>query len=429
LKHSVLKYAGKNNALIVGLVHLQPFMQHRKILIVTNRIPYPLNDGGNIAVHAMIEGYHKAGIEVFLFSMNTSRHYIPIEELPSLFQAIRVDTFDIDTDIKIVPSLKNFLLSKQPQQADRFFDKAFEKKLLVAIDSFEPDIIQLESIYLSVYIPAIRQQSPAIIASRLHNIEHQIWERLAAVTSNTFKRFYLKDLSARIKRFESQAWKQADVLVAITEADATVIKESGITTPIHVAPLGINNDKIVYNLAQERWVGYHIGAMDWLPNAEAISWFLENVWKEIHKALPDFEFHFAGRNMPASFKKYEGDGVLCAGEVADAKTFISDKKILLVPLQAGSGIRVKVMEAIAAEKLVVSTSVGVQGIVGLQPNHHFLLAETPADFVTQLQFVFENLERAEKIAKDGAAYIKTNFCQNSITQDLLQALDKISSKR
>jgi len=397
-------------------------MKNRRILIITNRVPYPLKDGGNLAMHAMIEGYHNVGMEVFLFSMNTSRHYVAVEELPGLFKEIRFETFDIDTDIKIFPSLKNYLLSKQPNQAERFFDKDFERKLLAAIEDFEPDIIQLESIYLSVYLPSIRAASKAFVTTRLHNIEYQIWEKLANETTNKFKRIYLRDLAARIKKFEMNAWKESDLLISIADMDADVVRSLGINAAIHVAPFGVDTNISPTVPEDEKWVGYHIGAMDWMPNAEAVTWFLENVWKDLHKTLPDFEFHFAGRNMPASFKKYQGDGIVCAGEVPDAKAFIADKKILIVPLQAGSGIRVKIMEAIAAEKLVISTTIGMQGINGLEDGKHFLLAETAEDFIKQIKFALENKAAAAIIAKTGAAHIKNAYDQKKIAITLSEQI-------
>jgi glycosyltransferase involved in cell wall biosynthesis len=404
-------------------------MKNRRILIVTNRIPYPLKDGGNLAMYTMIDGYYKAGWDVFLLSMNTSRHYVAVEELPELFQQIQLETFDIDTDIKLVPSLKNYFLSKQPNQAERFFDKDFEKKLLKVIADFDPEFIQLESVYLNVYLPSIREVVKTPVAIRLHNIEHQIWERLGTETSNLLKRKYLKDLAARIQKFELNAWKEADLLIPITDADADYVKSTHVKTPLHVASFGIDSCKAKQKITEhEKWIGYHIGAMDWMPNIEAMTWFLENVWKELHKELPEFEFHFAGRNMPASFKKYEGNGIVCAGEVADAHAFIADKKLLIVSLQAGSGIRVKIMEALAQEKLVISTSVGVQGINGLEAGKHFLLAETAEDFIKQISFAIHNKEAAKAIAHSGAQLIYEHYNQKRITESLCQTIITLMDK-
>ena len=131
----------------------------------------------------------------------------------------------------------------------------------------------------------------------------------------------------------------------------------------------------------------------------------------------------AGRNMPASFKKYEMNGVVCAGEVADATEFIADKKILVVPLQAGSGIRIKIMEAIAAEKLVISTAIGMQGINDAIDGVHFLLAEKAEDFIRQIKWALANKDKAMEIAKNGAALIKEKYDQKKIMYELVQRIN------
>ena len=397
-------------------------MKHR-ILILTNRVPFPLNDGGALAMYAMIEGFHKAGWDVFLFSMNTSRHYVAQEQLPSLFSDIRFETFDINTDIKLVPTLRNFLLSKKPNHAKRFYDASFDSRLKQIISEFEPSIVQLESVYLATYIPSIRANTAAPISIRLHNIEYEVWERLAHDTENSFRRYYLKDLAARIKRFEISAWNLADVLIPITDTDAAVAKEYTENKKIFTTPFGVDTSKIQMS-ERERWEGYHIGAMDWMPNAEAITWFLEEVWPQLHQQAPEFRFHFAGRNMPGSFEKYENEHVICHGEVPDAKEFIRDKKILIVPLRSGGGIRVKILEAMAAGKLIVCTAIGMQGISAV-PGRDYLLADTAEDFVRQIKWAMENKSLAEQIARNAAALVSQQYDQEKIMQALIAGVESV----
>jgi glycosyltransferase involved in cell wall biosynthesis len=381
-----------------------------------------LNDGGAMAMNAMLEGYLDHAWEVYLCSMNTSRHYVSKESLPKLYDKIKFDTFDINTEVKIVPTLKNFFLSKKPNHVDRFYDKDFEQKLKRIISSFEPEVIQIESIYLASYIPVLKEATDAKIVVRLHNIEHEIWERLSGDATSTFKRFYLKDLAARIKRFELQAWSTADILVPITSTDAHLIQTSIPNANIIVAPFGINIESVQRPNTNSKWVGYHIGAMDWLPNVEAISWFLESIWPDLHKEVPEFEFYFAGRNMPGSFEKYESKGVSCEGEVASAKEFIKDKRVLIVPLRSGGGIRIKILEAMASGKLVVSTSIGMQGINEAQPGGHFLLADSEKDFVSQIKWIMKNKEEAESIAKAGASLVTDKYNQRKIMSRLISQM-------
>lgn len=399
-------------------------MVKHRILIVTNRVPYPLNDGGSLAMHAMVEGYHNAGWEVMLLSMNTSRHYVSLEALPEFYRKIRFEAFDINTDVRLVPTLVNFFLSRKPNHATRFYEKDFALKLDRMIDDFEPDVIQLESVYLATYLPGIRQATKAPVAIRLHNIEHQIWERLAT-EATTIRKFYLKDLCSRIRKFEVAAWNDADLLIPITKTDADTAATLAPQKRSITVPFGINTQVLPRHTGTEQWVGYHIGAMDWMPNAEAISWFLEEVWLELHRLQPDFEFHFAGRNMPGYFEKYEHDGVTCAGEVEDAAQFIANKKILIVPLRSGGGIRVKILEAMAAGKLVISTTIGMQGIERAIPDKHYLLADTREDFIRQVQWAMAHKAEAEKVATSGAKMVNTCYDQARIMQRLLQQMEQL----
>ena len=398
-------------------------MAKHRVLIVTNRVPFPLNDGGALAMHAMVQGYYNEGWDVHLLSMNTSRHYVAPDDLPELYGKIAFDTFDINTDVNLVPTVKNFIFSRKPNHVERFYDRDFDKKLKEIINTHDPELIQIESVYLASYIPSIRQVSSARIAIRLHNVEYQIWERLSAEAPSSLKRFYLRDLAARIKRFETSAWNKADILIPISVIDATLVKEAAIGKHVFVAPFGIEMPERK-DAVDEKWIGYHIGAMDWMPNAEGIRWFLEDIWPELHRQSPDFRFFFAGRNMPGSFVKYDGNGVTCSGEVANAGDFIADKKVLIVPLKSGGGIRIKILEAMAAGKLVLSTSVGMQGIEA-EPGTHYLLAETEEDFQNQVQWLLANKESAEMIARDGRKMVTNQYDGRKIIATLAANLSRI----
>ena len=188
-----------------------------------------------------------------------------------------------------------------------------------------------------------------------------------------------------------------------------------------VVPFGVDTDKIQPQTGSE-WVGYHIGAMDWLPNAEGINWFLKEAWPQIHQLHPEFTFHFAGRKMSESFMKANIAGVKCYGEVPDANAFIADKKILIVPLRSGGGIRVKILEAMAMGKIVISTTIGMQGIDAI-PGTHFLEVNTPHQFSEAINWVLSNRKAAELIGTNAAALIHEKYDANSIQKALITWLE------
>ena len=399
-------------------------MSERKILIVTNRVPYPLKDGGNLAMHAMIEGYHKAGWKVLLLSMNTSRHRVSEDQLRKIYTHIHgFEWVDINNDVNWKKALINYLFSRQPEHAERFYHQSFRDKLADVLYGFNPDVVQVESVFLTTYLPDIRQHSSAITVLRMHNVEYQIWQGLARRTPNQLKKLYFGSLSVRIRNFERAAWKEYDMVLPITEKDAYQVSRLEEISNLEVAPYGLDLSKIQPG-ANERWVGYHIGAMDWLPNRKAMEWFLNHAWPKVHKAVPRFEFYFAGREMPEEFSKLRLSGVHCMNEVPDAAEFIADKKILIVPLWSGGGIRVKILEAMAAGKVVVTTSTGIKGIEA-SPGVHYLRIQTPRDAANAIKWCLTHPEDAQKMADAARQLIAEKYERNKVMNTITASLEKL----
>jgi glycosyltransferase involved in cell wall biosynthesis len=398
-------------------------MQHRKVLIVTNRVPYPLKDGGNLAMQAMIEGYHKAGWQVYLLSMNTSRHHISRDQLQKLFMHLyRFEWVEFNNNLKWTDIIKNFLFSKEPEHAMRYYSDDFKDKLKEVLTSFNPDVVQVESVYLSTYLPVIKQNSHAVSVLRLHNVEYQIWQSLSKKHKNRFKQIYFNSLTERIRNFERNAWTGYDLLLPITEKDAYLVERLEEVKNIIIAPFSIDIENVKQGNSQEKWVGYHIGAMDWIPNKEGILWFLNRAWPKIHRSLPSFEFYFAGRKMPDEFMNLNIPGIHCMNEVPDADEFIADKKILIVPLWSGGGIRVKILEAMAAGKVVITTSNGIKGIEA-NPGEHYLLVRKPEEFERAIKWCLENKPAAEKMAENARQLVREKYNQSKVIREVIGELE------
>jgi glycosyltransferase involved in cell wall biosynthesis len=197
---------------------------------------------------------------------------------------------------------------------------------------------------------------------------------------------------------------------------------------MHTVPFGVNLSEVNSVSRSNIMVGYHIGAMDWLPNQEAMRWFLLEVWPEVKKANPNFRFEFAGRNMPTWFRDLQIDGVTCRGEVADAGAFAADKDILIVPLRSGGGIRVKILEAMQLGKVIISTSIGVQGIEVVD-GVSFINADDNHLFVEKISWLLKNPNEAREIGKNAAQLVKTEYDNRKIIKELIGQLDAMITNR
>ena len=390
-----------------------------KILQVSHRVPYPLNEGGTIGIYNYTRGFAEAGHEVTLVALNGIKHKINTEEaLVELRKFGRTFIFDIDTNIKIVPAFLN-LFTKKSYNVSRFYNTGFKNFLVNLLSTETFDVIQVEGTFVAEYYDEIRKHSKALIVLRQHNVEYQIWERLSENETNPIKKWYLNILSKRLKIFERSIINLFDAVVPVTEDDADLFRKLGCTKPIFVSPSGIDTNywKPTPQL-ENLYKIYHLGSLEWVPNREAVLWFIKDVWPLILKIDKRFTLYIAGKNMPDFMKNMQAENVKMIGEVKDGADFIKDKMITVVPLLSGSGIRLKILEAMSAAKLVVSTSIGAQGI-SYTKDEDILIADTPQEFENNFKKIIQNVEETNKIKNNGFALIQKNYSNEAVVGRLL----------
>jgi glycosyltransferase involved in cell wall biosynthesis len=393
-----------------------------KILFLAHKMPYPPNDGGTIATLSMAKAIARLGNRVTMLAMNTYKHNFNVKDLPKdLTQLIEFHTVSVDTKIKPPELLINLLFSRLPYNAKRFISLNYEHALIELLKNNKFDIVQLEGLYLYPYIPTIRKYFKGKIAFRAHNIEHEIWRRSLNNQSSGLKKWYLKLLTRRMKKFEINSLNKFDILVPITERDGHVFEFLGNKAPKCVAPVGIDIDKYEYSLNNEiKPELAFIGSLDWMPNQEGIKWFLDKVWPLILKSRPDTKFHIAGRNAP---KNYELDvrrqNVVFHGEVDNAMKYLSEYNYMVVPLLSGSGMRVKIVEGMATGRVVFTTSIGVEGI-DAQNGEHIFIEDQPDRLAHTINKVLSDSTATKNTSRKAREYIESEFGNEQIANKLIQ---------
>ena len=392
-----------------------------RILQLCNRVPWPPNDGGAIAMLNMTKGFYGLGQELHLLCLNTRKHHINEPDLPPLFKSLAsFKTVDINTGINPIGAFMNLVFTRKSYHISRFYSKEFEKELIKTLKSQDFDIIQIEGLHLCLYIDAIRQYSHAKISLRAHNLEYLIWERLADSEGNQLKRMYLNILTKRLLNFEANAVKKVDFLIPITHADAELFGEMEAKAAIFVSPAGLDMQDYVIDKSKREWPGlFHLGALNWMPNVQGIEWFLKEIWPKLHSAFPKLKFYIAGRNMPGWLKKLDRVGVVAIGEVDNAVDFMNSKSIMVVPLLSGSGMRIKIIEGMALGKTIVSTTIGAEGI-DYEDETNILIADDPEEFVSAIKKCINNPEMANRLGKNARLLAEKEYSNSSLVGKLVE---------
>ncbi len=385
-----------------------------RILQLCKKFPFPVKDGEAVDIFNMSKGFAENGCSVTLLAMNTVKHFV---EDPALQDHVghfeSVYTVQADTSVRFIDAVSN-LFSDKSYHIERFTLDAFRTKLGEIIGKEKFDVIQLESLYMTPYINTIRKMSHAIISMRAHNVEYEIWDDLSAQAQNPVKKWYFKLCADRLKKYELQQLHKYDFLVPITGNDLQKYRALGYRKNALAAPTGL--DVSQYKVHSQSHKGLSLcflGSLDWLPNLEGLKWFLDRVWPGIHTQYPEMEFHIAGRGPDFNHIRNKTMNVFVHGEVEDAIAFLGKHDIQIVPLFSGSGLRIKILESMALGQIVITTSKGIAGVEA-DADRHFLLANTPEEFVQCLERCLCKPRMIKAMSENASALVenKYNYTKN-----------------
>lgn len=351
-----------------------------------------------------------------VLSLYTHKHPFLEDEIPPGFiEKTLFEAHYVNTKLSVLDAY-SALITNDSYNISRFHSVDFDLALEKHLDLYQYDVVQLESLFMTVYIGTIRRCSNAKIVLRSHNFEYQIWERQALYEKSLFKKKYLNHLAEKIKEYEEDILSQLDGIITISPLDKKAYSKIIPKTPVSCIPFGINEVKKCGTSRKNPSSFFYLGAMDWKPNIQAVNWFVENVWQKFSQENPTATFNIGGRKLvPNLFKKISGLGN--HGEVENADTFMCNGGIMLVPLFSGGGIRVKIIEAMAKGIAIIATNIAVEGIP-VTHKKNVWLANTKEEFINALQILSEDSLLVKRLQEESLLFVNANYSNESIKEKL-----------
>lgn len=364
----------------------------------------------------MIKGLLAKGHELKIISVYTHKHPFNKEDIPEeILKSTKMEGIFIDTRVNPVEAFSSMITSDS-YNISRFFSADFDIRLSKLLKKEKYDIIQMESLFMTPYLGTIRRFSKAKLVLRSHNIEYRVWKDLAKGTRNIAKKAYLKYLASQLETYERDILKQVDGIAAISDSDFQNFKKLGFKRELVNIPFGLDVDQCSKPENRKESICY-LGSLDWRPNQEGLIWFLDEIWPVIHTAYPKLEFHVAGRNMPDFISQMKMSGVHYHGEVENAREFLRQHSMLVVPLLTSGGIRVRVLEAMATGSCVIATTRAAEGMK-VTDNKQIMLANNAREFVQAITLLMDTPGLQEGIGERAYKFVKENYDNDEITNEL-----------
>jgi glycosyltransferase involved in cell wall biosynthesis len=261
-----------------------------------------------------------------------------------------------------------------------------------------------------------------------HNVEYMIWKRLHAVETRAWRRALLAAEWRRMRRYEARACRQARLTVAVSEADRALLAASAPGADIRAIPTGVDAAYFHPNGTAEKPARLvFTGSMDWYPNEDAIIHFMEAILPRLRRRIPGLTIAVVGRNPSERLKALgAAKGVQITGTVDDVRPYVAEAAVYVVPLRIGGGTRLKIFEALAMGKAVVSTSVGAEGLP-MTPGQHFLQADSPEDFAKAVLALLEDVPRRRAIGEAGRRLVEARYSWAQVGREFERLCEEVAS--
>jgi glycosyltransferase involved in cell wall biosynthesis len=291
------------------------------------------------------------------------------------------------------------------------------------IDAGDVDLCIADFLFAAVNVPTDRR-TPVVLFE--HNVEYQIWQRLAALERRPWLRPLFELEWRKLRAREADACLAADLTIAVSDDDRRRLEDLAPGIRAAAIPTGVDTDYFQPETNAERPA--HLvfsGSMDWHPNEDAVVYFADTILPRIRADLPGTTFTVVGRNPTARLRAHaERAGITVTGTVDDVRPFIAEASVYVVPLRAGGGTRLKIFEALAMARPVVSTTVGAEGL-GIGPGRHYVAADDPVAFAEAVVSLLRDETRRRAIGDAGRRLVETCYAWPTIARVFEQRCEEV----
>ena len=323
-----------------------------------------------------------------------------------------------------------YVVAPAPYAVAKYRSAAYRAALdaLLARERF--DAVVCDFLPPVVNLPT-RLPCPAILFT--HNVEAEIWRRHAEQATNPLAKYMMTQQWRRMLRFEGTAIGRFDLVLAVSEADGRTFERlypDRLKAPVHVVQTGVETDYFTPAATPAgRTHMVFTGSMDWLPNEDGMTYFCREILPKIRQAEPDATLSIIGRApTPAVRKLADIPGVEVTGRVDDVRPHIARGGVYIVPLRIGGGTRLKIFEAMAMAKAVVSTTVGAEGLP-VTSGRDIEIADEPARFAHSVVHLMRDHEARRAIEAAARQLVVERYDWSAVAQDFEHALLKAAGVR
>ena len=400
-----------------------------RVLFLTPQLPYPPHQGTslrNFNLIAQLASRHSIGLLAFLEPDQALTRDGPLSELCEWVDVLPVPERSTGR------RLRQMLLNPHPDMAWRLWSTDFRDRLAYRLQESAFDVVQIEGIEMAPYLPVVEsiQPRPRLVYDD-HNAEWVLQKRACLadlrIPSRWPAAFYSWIQWQRLRRYEAGICRRCDRVVVASEADRQAIQAIAPEVGAQVVPNGVDlGEYIEYKGPKETFDLVFTGKMDFRPNIDAMLWFCQDVLPLIRRERPETSLAIVGQRPHARLEALRRiPGVTITGWVEDVQPYIAGAAVFVAPLRFGGGTRLKLMQAMAMEAAVVSSSLGAEGFA-FENGKHLILADSAQEFAEAVLSLLDNPDWRRDLGKAARHLVESNYGWDRLVRDLESLYEEAS---
>jgi polysaccharide biosynthesis protein PslH len=392
-----------------------------KILVITTKSPYPLNEGRALRTFNLIrEMAHHHELHLISF-VQDAQDVSGLEHMRSICKVVTAVPLYLGwRKGKLALDVVSELVGPEPLAIIKYRHRTMEAAIRSAMRAHAYDVVHLDMLHLASYLPLIGR-TPTLLME--HNVEAQIVQRRAQTEASWLKRWYLHRQAAKLRVFEANVCRAASKVVAVSANDVAQLEKLSGRIDIVCVPNGVDTSYFTPSFETQasgkRRTLVYVGGFTWHPNQDAIEYFCQEIFPAIRREAPDVVLRVIGkyRKSASSAALQAQEGVELCGLVDDIRPYVRDAQAYIVPLRIGGGTRLKILDALAMGKAIVSTSIGCEGLE-VTPGRDILIADEPAAFARAVLSLLNEPARAAVLGQHGRRLVEERYDWSAIANTL-----------
>lgn len=381
-----------------------------KILMLSPRFPLPADDGGKIGIFELFKHFSLNNCSVTLFS-----YYFEDIETKYINQAEqygKVILYKKNTKNNVSNLLKSIFYTNS-----LFVQKHIDHEVINLLSDYvlkeNIDIIEGEHASMAYLAYLISQKTGVKFTHRVHNIEYKIWQRFADSKSNWNPiKYYLSIQANKLKKNEEFLIKNASLNMTVSPKEQKELKKEFPNANILLILSGIDfkNIQISSFESKQKNVFMHATTFNWVHNIDAISWYINKVQTIVNKSNANAKLWIFGKNAPEQFSNYTGIGVDLKGYVDSIAEYYHQSLFYIAPLFVGSGIRIKIIEAMSYGLPVIASTISAEGISELAGEEEGLfICDNEQDFANKVIELLADPQRTYQLGLNARKFAEKHF--------------------